>query len=93
MRLENPGRLGPSGFHGRVVVRAVIDEYGRLEPETITVPTSSAPTFERVVRDVLPQLRFSPAMDGGQPVAAWIELRFDIQPEGLDWLRYSVDLP
>jgi TonB family protein len=94
MRIDaERGQLGPSGVHGRVVVRAVIDEIGRLEPATISLVTSSSSTFERAVRDVLPQLRFRPAQVGNQPVAALIELRFDIRPEGLDWVRYEVSTP
>src|SRR5882762_10049313 len=46
-----------------------------------------------VVREVLPQLRFRPAQAGSQPVPALIELRFDIRPEGLDWVRYEVSTP
>ena len=93
MHLDSPGKLGPSGVHGRVIVQAVIDETGRLEPETIYVVNSTAPGFERVVRDVLPMLRFRAAAAGGQTVPARIELRFDIQTEGLDWLRYNVATP
>lgn len=93
MRIDNPGQLGPSGVHGRVVVRAVVDETGRLEPETITVVSSSSAGFERSVRDVLPMLRFRPAASGGQDVVARVELRFDIRAEGLDWVRYEVDSP
>lgn len=93
MRIDNPGQLGPSGVHGRVVVRAVVDETGRLEPETITLVSSSSAGFERSVRDVLPMLRFRPAAIGGQDVVARVELRFDIRAEGLDWVRYEVDSP
>lgn len=93
MRFESGGDYGPSGVHGRVVVRAVIDENGRLEPETISRVMSSSPSFERAVRSVLPQLRFRPAQAGNQPVAALIELRFDIRPEGMDWVRYEVATP
>ena len=94
MRIDaDRGQLGPSGVHGRVVVRAVIDESGRLEPETISLVTSSSSNFERAVREVLPQLRFRPAQAGNQSVAALVELRFDIRPEGLDWVRYEVSTP
>lgn len=93
MRIDNLGQLGPSGVHGRVVVHAVIDEAGRLEPETITVVSSSSSGFERSVRDVLPMLRFRPVAAGGQDVVARVELRFDIRTEGLDWVRYTVDSP
>jgi len=93
MHFDNLGQLGPSGFHGRVVIRVVIDEIGRLEPETIWMVTSTAPGFERAVREVLPMLRFRPATDGAEAVPALVELRFDIQPEGTDWVRYSVDTP
>jgi hypothetical protein len=93
MRFDSRGDYGPSGVHGRVVVRAVIDENGRLEPETISRVMSSSSDFERAVWSVLPQLRFRPAQAGNQPVAALIELRFDIRPEGLDWVRYEVSTP
>jgi len=94
MRIDaDRGQLGPSGVHGRVVVRAVIDESGRLEPASISLVTSSSSAFERAVREVLPQLRFRPAQAGNQPVPALIELRFDIRPEGLDWVRYEVSTP
>jgi TonB family protein len=94
MRIDaDRGQLGPSGVHGRVVVRAVIDEGGRLEPASISLVTSSSSAFERAVREVLPQLRFRPAQAGSQPVPALIELRFDIRPEGLDWVRYEVSTP
>ena len=94
MRIDaDRGQLGPSGVHGRVVVRAVIDESGRLEPASISLVTSSSSAFERAVREVLPQLRFRPAQAGNEPVAALIELRFDIRPEGLDWVRYEVSTP
>ena len=94
MRIDaDRGQLGPSGVHGRVVVRVVIDESGRLDPASISLVTSSSSAFERAVRDVLPQLRFRPAQAGNRPVAALIELRFDIRLEGLDWARYEVSTP
>jgi len=79
------GQLGPFGVHGRVVVRAVIDESGRLEPASISLVTSSSSAFEAGGPGGLAAAALSSGASGSQPVPALIELRFDIRPEGLDW--------
>jgi periplasmic protein TonB len=59
-----PERLRQAGVEGRVVVRFVVDTFGRVDPATVEVVESTHELFTAEVREALTRLRFSPAMSG-----------------------------
>jgi TonB family protein len=75
-----PEALIRSGPHqGEVVVRFMVDEFGRADVATMSVERSDHELFTQAVRDILPQFRFQPARTLGpdaKPVAAWVSVPF-----------------
>ena len=72
-----PEMLRTAGIGGRVVVRFVIDTLGRVEGESVVVREASHARFENAVRDVLPRLRFTPALVNDHPVRMLVEMPFE----------------
>ena len=82
-RAPDPGfpdallRSGPR--EGLVVVRFMVDEFGRVDVASMTVERSDNDLFTSAVRDVLPKFRFEPAHTLGpdsKAVAAWGSVPF-----------------
>ena len=70
-------RTGPR--EGEVVVRFMVDEFGRVDVASIIVERSDHELFTAAVRDVLPRFRFEPARPhapDSKPVAAWVSVPF-----------------
>lgn len=70
---RNPSPVYPPqqrqlGIEGRVVVRLLIDESGRVQD---VKPIRGNDAFVRAVLDVAPRWRFQPAVHGGKPVKVW----------------------
>ncbi len=63
-----PELLRQAGIEGRVVVEAVIDTSGRVEPGSVRVAWSSNPLFDGPARDVVAASRFRPGRTNGRAV-------------------------
>ena len=75
-----PPELIAEGMAGVVVVEAIIDTTGRLEPATFGVLSSPHPLFTVAVQEALERATFSPAERAGRPVRQLIQLRFMFEP-------------
>ena len=66
-----PPALLAQGIEGRVLLRLYVDSAGRLIPDSIRIAESSGyPALDSAALVAAPELRFSPALHQGQPVAA-----------------------
>ncbi len=78
-----PELLRQAGVEGRVVVEAVIDTSGRVEPGSVTVVLSSNPRFDAPARDVVAASRFRPGRINGRPVRVRVHVpvAFQVSPK------------
>jgi TonB family protein len=66
-----PPALLAQGIEGRVLLRLFVDSAGRVVPESTRIAESSGyPALDSAALVGAPELRFSPALHQGQPVAA-----------------------
>ena len=66
-----PPALLAQGIEGRVLLRLYVDSAGRVIPDSIRVAESSGyPALDSAALAGAPELKFSPALHQGQPVAA-----------------------
>jgi TonB family protein len=66
-----PPALLAQGIEGRVLLRLYVDSAGRVIPDSIRIAESSGyPALDSAALVGAPELRFSPALHQGQPVAA-----------------------
>jgi TonB family protein len=77
--LEYPDWLRRAGIQGRVLVRAVIDTAGRVEPESIEIIDTPDPGFARPVLRFLGRVRFRPGRLAGRPVRVLVWIPFDFK--------------
>jgi TonB family protein len=76
-----PPEFLQSPIPGKVVVEMVIDTLGDPEIGTVRVKSSTDPAFTRVVKEVLPRLKFSPASYHGRPLRQMIQIPFEFAIE------------
>jgi len=68
--VEYPAALREQGIEGRVLLRLYADSQGTLLPESTKVAESSGyPALDSAAMAGAPNLRFSPALRNGRPVA------------------------
>lgn len=77
-----PEVLRRAGVAGRVVVEAVIDTAGRVEPGTVRVVTSSNPLFDAPAREVVAGSRYRPGRVDGRPVRVRVTVPVAFQVSG-----------
>ena len=66
-----PPALLAQGIEGRVLLRLYVDSAGQVVPDSIRVAESSGyPALDSAALAGAPELRFSPALQQGHPVAA-----------------------
>jgi TonB family protein len=66
-----PPALLAQGIEGRVLLRLYVDSAGNLVPDSTRIAESSGyPALDSAALVGAPELRFSPALHQGQPVAA-----------------------
>ena len=63
-----PTVLRNSRVQGRVLIELVVDEEGRVRPESVRVVEASHAAFGEAALRAVERFRFTPAMLGGQPV-------------------------
>lgn len=82
-----PGSRGPAypaeararGLNGEVLAQFVVDVDGTVVPGSIRVVRSSDSLFSAAVEQFLPNARFTPARNGGQPVKQLVQQPFGFE--------------
>jgi TonB family protein len=72
-----PALLKQAGIQGRVILPAVIDTTGRVEPASVRIMKSSHPAFEQPTKDWVLKALFRPARLQGRGVRVFINLLVD----------------
>ncbi|MDP9203154.1 MAG: energy transducer TonB [Gemmatimonadota bacterium] len=71
-----PAVLESSGIAGEVQAQFVVNSSGRANMDDFKVLRSTNELFTQAVKNVLPRMRFSPAMIGGKPVNQLVQQSF-----------------
>ncbi len=71
-----PSVLESSGIPGEVQAQFVVNSSGKADMDSFKVLKSTNELFTQAVRNVLPRMRFSPAMIGGKPVNQLVQQSF-----------------
>src|SRR5207247_3655029 len=74
-----PTALLSRRVEGRVVVTAVVDTTGQVEPASIQMLQSPDSAFDEPVRQMMLASRFAPATVNGRPVRAPVRLQLDLR--------------
>jgi len=72
-----PHLLSEAGVQGRVVLQAVVDTTGRLEPGSLKIVQSPNPGFNSPVKQWALKALFRPAMRQGRAVRVYVNLPLD----------------
>ena len=72
-----PALLRQAGIQGRVILPAVIDTTGRVEPVSVRIMTSPHPAFDQPTKDWVLKALFRPARLRGRGVRVLINLLVD----------------
>lgn len=72
-----PPLLKQAGIEGRVVLRAIIDTTGRVEPSSVRIVQSPNPAFDLPTKAWVMKALFRPARLHGQAVRVFINLPVD----------------
>lgn len=72
-----PALLKQAGIQGRVLLRAIVDTTGRVEPASVKILQSPNPGFDQPTREWLMKALFRPARMHGQAVRTFINLPVD----------------
>ena len=71
-----PSVLESSGIAGEVQAQFVVKNDGKADMDSFKVLKSTNELFTQAVKNVLPRMRFSPAMIGGKPVNQLVQQSF-----------------
>jgi periplasmic protein TonB len=71
-----PSVLESSGIAGEVQAQFVVRSDGKADMDTFKVLKSTNELFTQSIKNVLPRMRFSPAMIGGKPVNQLVQQAF-----------------
>jgi protein TonB len=71
-----PSVLESSGIAGEVQAQFVVSSAGKADMDSFKVLKSTNELFTQAVRNVLPRMKFSPAMIGGKPVNQLVQQSF-----------------
>ncbi len=71
-----PSVLESSGIAGEVQAQFVVRSDGKADMDSFKVLKSSNELFTQAVKNVLPRMKFSPAMIGGKPVNQLVQQSF-----------------
>jgi periplasmic protein TonB len=72
-----PELLKEAGIQGRVILRAIVDTTGRVDPASVSIVKSPHPGFNEPTRQWVIKALFRPARIHGQAVRVLINLPFD----------------
>ncbi len=81
--LAYPPDMFGAGIEGSVIIEAMVDTTGRIDPGSIKVISASRPAFERPAVEMLRNSRFQPARTGEQLLRAQVRVpvKFDLRRE------------
>jgi periplasmic protein TonB len=71
-----PSVLESSGIPGEVQAQFVVSSSGKADMDSFKVLKSTNELFTQAVKNVLPRMKFSPAMIGGKPVNQLVQQSF-----------------
>jgi len=71
-----PSVLESSGIAGEVAAQFVVRSDGKADMDSFKVLKSTNELFTQAVKNVLPRMKFSPAMIGGKPVNQLVQQSF-----------------
>jgi protein TonB len=77
--LVYPELLKQAGIEGSVVVRAIVDTSGRIEPNSIAIISSPNPGFDQPARNLVLKSLYRPARVYGRAVRVLIEQPINFQ--------------
>jgi TonB family protein len=77
-----PELLRQAGVQGQVVLEAVVDTTGRVQPASISVVSATHPGFVAPARQALVATLFRPARVGGRAVSMLVRVPFDFTIRG-----------
>ena len=77
-----PALLKQAGIQGRVILRAIIDTTGRVEPASVRILKSPSPAFDQPTKDWVLKALFRPARLHGRGVRVFINLPVDYSLTG-----------
>jgi hypothetical protein len=77
-----PAELIGDGLNGSVLMQYVVNEKGAIEPETISIVSSSHPLFSAAAALALKSATYHPAMKGGNAVRQVVLQPFNFVPRG-----------
>jgi len=63
-----------TGLEGRLVVRILVDEEGRVEEAFVIVDSDLDVGFEEASVEAIRQWKFTPGIQNGNPVAVWMHI-------------------
>jgi len=66
-----------AGIQGNVVVRVLVDPKGNYKRHVVL--NGVHPVLEKAVEKELPNLRFTPAIQGGKPIQFWVNIPFSFK--------------
>lgn len=78
-----PPTMFDRGVRGKVVVQAIVDSTGRVEPATIEVISATSPEFEQPAVEMVRNSRFTPARSGTRALSRLVQVpvTFDMKRE------------
>ena len=68
---------GEWNFEGRLVFRVLVDKRGNYVRHFSIL--KGHPAFEQAIEGCLPNLKFTPAIQGGKPIPLWVNIPFNIK--------------
>ncbi|HEV2751059.1 MAG TPA: energy transducer TonB, partial [Gemmatimonadales bacterium] len=77
--LQFPELLRQAGISGRVLVQAIVDTLGRVEPNSVKVLQSPNPGFDQSARNYALNALFRPARMHGRAVRVLIQIPIDFR--------------
>jgi len=72
-----PELLRQAGVQGRVILEAIVDTTGRVEPASVTIVSATNPAFVEPARRALLATLFRPAEVGGQATSMRVRIPFE----------------
>jgi protein TonB len=78
-RIRHPQLAKESGIQGKVIVRVLINKQGKYERHIVL--KSPRPLLLQAVEQGLPNIEFTPGIQGNKPVPVWVTIPFDFRLE------------